>query len=95
MPSKFPLSDPKWLFRIKFEESIDLDEMWIDSVTLDYLNSFRENIFVSQGFPITAALTPIQNMGNSANEVSTRSSRRNRSSVRKTVYDHEIVQSKY
>ena len=28
--------------------------MWVDSITLDYLNSFRENIFVSQGFPISS-----------------------------------------
>jgi len=53
LPSKFPASDPNWHYRVSFEMSTGLEEMWIDSETLNYLNSFRENIFVSQGFPIS------------------------------------------
>ena len=44
---KHPEADKKWNYRIKFDVSLQLDEIWIDSQTLDYLNSYRENIFVS------------------------------------------------
>ena len=30
--------------------------MWVDSQTLDYLNSFRDEIFASQGFPLSAGI---------------------------------------
>ena len=46
------MADPKWNYKIKFDSSLGLDEIWIDSQTLDFLNSFRENIYVSQNFPI-------------------------------------------
>ena len=55
---KFPMADHRWNYRIKFDVSLGLDEIWIDSQTLDYLNSYRENIFVSQGFPISTV--PVQ-----------------------------------
>ena len=58
--SRFPPSDPKWHYRIKFEASLGLDDLWVDSLTLDYLNSFRENIFVSQAFPISDSGAPQQ-----------------------------------
>ena len=56
--SKFPPVDPRWVYRIKFDQSLGLDEIWVDSLTLDYLNSLRENIFVSQSFPVSAMPCP-------------------------------------
>ena len=52
LTSKFPPSDPRLNYRIKFDGSLGLEEVWIDSQTLDYLNTFRENIFVSSAFPV-------------------------------------------
>lgn len=46
-PGKFPQSDPKWNYRIKFDSSLGLEEAWVDSQTLDFINTFRENIYVS------------------------------------------------
>ena len=51
---KFPESDKRWHYKIKFDVSLQLDELWVDSQTLDYLNSFRDEIFPSQGFPLSA-----------------------------------------
>lgn len=51
---KYPKSDARWHYRIKFDVSLQLEEMWVDSQTLDYLNSFRDEIFASQGFPLSA-----------------------------------------
>jgi len=61
--SKFPPSDTHWHYRIKFEASLGLGDIWVDSMTLDYLNSFRENIFVSQAFP-TPVTIPLQPQAN-------------------------------
>lgn len=58
LPSKFKPTDSAWNYRLKFDSSLGLEEAWVDSQTLDFINSFRENIFVSQNFPITASLEP-------------------------------------
>ena len=58
MGSKFPIADPRWNYKIKFDSSLGLEEVWIDSQTLDFLNSYRENIYVSQNFPLMTDTAP-------------------------------------
>ena len=50
--SKFSPVDPNWSYKIQFDASLGLEEVWVDSQTLDYLNSFRENIHSSQSFSV-------------------------------------------
>ena len=43
----FQKSDEKWNYLLEFDPSSNIGEIWVDSATLDYLNSLRDNIFSS------------------------------------------------
>ena len=40
--NRFPKTDKNWLYQIKFDQSINFDDIWVDSKTLDFLNTFRD-----------------------------------------------------
>ena len=40
--NRFPKTDRNWLYQIKFDQSINFDDIWVDSKTLDFLNTFRD-----------------------------------------------------
>lgn len=55
---KFPPADPQWLYKVRFDPSVCLESTLVDAQTLDYLNSFRENIFVNQDFSVVSTGQP-------------------------------------
>ena len=49
-PNQFPATNDKNMYRLQFDQSINLEDIWVDNKTLDYMNKFRDNIFVSSNF---------------------------------------------
>ena len=39
-------TDEKFSYLLQFDQSINLDDIWVNSKTLDFLNNYRDNIFV-------------------------------------------------
>ena len=49
-PNQFPKTSDKNLYKLQFDQSINMQDIWVDSKTLDYMNKYGDNIFVSSNF---------------------------------------------
>ena len=56
----------QWSYKIKFDPSVGIEDIWVDCQTLEYLNSLRENIFVSQSFSVAPVPLPKESQENTA-----------------------------
>ena len=48
--NQFRPVNEKNFYRLQFDPSINLEDIWVDAKTLDYMNKYRDNIFVSSNF---------------------------------------------
>ena len=52
--TKLASEHSQWSYKIKFDASVGIEDIWVDKLTLEYLNSLRENIYASQNYSVAA-----------------------------------------